>query len=81
MLEELSAKVQIYIENKTVKVKKDEIQLIMVELHRHFNDPSVLSLYYAHKEINSVKKEMRENFKKIYNNIDNGEVKIIKNRY
>jgi len=68
--------VQTYIDNKIVKEKKDEIQLNMVELHRHYNDPSVLSLYYAQKEINYVKKEMRENIERLYNNVDNGEVNI-----
>ena len=76
LLEELNYKLQTFIENKIVKEKKDDIQMIMVELHRHYNDPSVISLYYAQKEINSVKKEMRENIKTIYNKIDNAEVKI-----
>ncbi len=76
MLEELNTKVQTYIDNNIVKDRKDEIQLIMVELHRHYNDPNVLSLYNAQKEINNVKKEMRENMKTIYNNIEKTEVKI-----
>ena len=67
MLDELYNKVANYLDND-LKEKKNQIQLIMVELQNHYNDPKVTSLYYAQKEIEKVKIEQKENLKKLLEN-------------
>lgn len=73
LLEELNVKVEKYL-TIDPKDNKNNIQMVMVELQKHYNDPSVVSLYYAQQEIENVKTTMRKQLKTVFSNIESTNV-------
>lgn len=73
LLEEINNKVNKLVYTD-IEEKKNNIQMIMVELHKHYNDPSVISLYYAQQEIKKVNKVIKDQIESIASNIESTEV-------
>jgi len=65
-------------ENSNLKSHTTEMELLMVELYRKYNDPGgVDRLFTINRDVDEIKHTMSQTVKKAMNNIDEASVKYL----